>query len=276
MDEATAKAEKLQAAVKAAGDAPEDKGAAALKALAKAAGGGADDKADDGNPFKGMGDMFKGEKGKAMAKMTAEMQVNMMYAPLFKDLNLPADAEEQVRGIVSKNLEKQMQAGLKMISGEKVDAAQMAKDEVSYQQEMRSELAKVLSADEMAKYDQFQEEMPRHALEQQYDMQLSMTGSTMKPESRDLVKQTLVEEVLAIVPDIGKPGSSSQTKPSVAFDAQITAIDKARERLRTQLDEEQFAMAERFLNQQLTQTQVTRDMVNNMMGGEKKPEVKKP
>ncbi|MBI5093783.1 MAG: hypothetical protein HZB26_15250 [Candidatus Hydrogenedentes bacterium] len=278
LDEATKTVEKLKAEPgKASADALASKDpAAALKALFKGAAPGEEGKADEGNPFKGLGEMFKGEKGKALAKMSVDMQVNAMYGPFFKDLNLPADVEEQARGIVSKNLEAQMQAGLKMMSGEKVDTEQMGKESQNAQKQIRDELSKVLSADELAKYDQYQEDMPRHTLEQSYDMQLSMSGSSMKQESRDLIKQTLVEETLASVPDFGKPGSSTEKNPASAFDAQLAAIDRSRERLRTQLDEEQYALAERFLNQQQTQAQTMRDMMSTMFSGNKKPEAPKP
>ena len=228
LDEANKAVASLKtAAARASESGAQSQGAAAFKELAKAMGANKEQGSDGDSPLKGIADMFKGENGKALTKMSASMQMGMMYDPLFKELSLSPDAEAKARDILSKNLESQMQAGLKLLSGDKVDAESVAKQEQDATKKMRDELGKVLSSDELAKYDQYQEEMPRHTLEQSYDIGLGMLGGSLKTESRELIKQTLVEETLAGDPNFGKPGSASKTDPSAAFGTQITAIDRA-------------------------------------------------
>ncbi|MBA2727450.1 MAG: hypothetical protein H0U49_04675 [Parachlamydiaceae bacterium] len=118
----------------------------------------------------------------------------------------------------------------------------------------------MLNPHELALFDQYVEEMPRHTLEQSYDLQLKMSGSKMKPESPDLIKKTLVEEVLELMPDYGKPDSISMTNPQKAFESQTVVIDRARENLRTKMDGDQFAFANQFFNQQEAQLKMAEQM----------------
>jgi hypothetical protein len=274
---ATEAEKKLEAATTQAAAAPEavqdapdgrDSMAAALQQAMKAAGAGKGAKEGEGeeaNFFKGVSQMFKGEKGKELAKASAEMQTNMQFDAFFKDLNLPPDVEARARDILNKHGEEQMMSGLKTMSEGNVDEEQLKKHQQESRKQVREDLSKVLSKDEMAQYDDYLQELPRKMIEKQYELQLSMMASTLSQESRDLVKQTVVDEMLTAAPDLGSPGSNSAANPAKAFDIQLAAIDRAREQLSTQMDPAEFAKVERFFNQQRVQLEAAR----NMMGGNK-------
>jgi hypothetical protein len=210
--------------------------------------------------FKGLSHLFNGEQGEAMAKMSAEMGMNMQYGRLFKDLNLSPDTTAQVSASISKYMVSQMQASLQMLSSNKVDQARMVEEQIAAEKLLRGELAMVLNVDELAMYDNYQKEMPRNTLEINYDLQLKMSGSAMKPESCDLVKQVLVEEVLKLIPDYGQPTSASSWDPQSALQSQLVAIAHARERLHSELDAEEFALANHFFNQQEAQVQMSQEL----------------
>jgi hypothetical protein len=212
------------------------------------------------NFLKSLGDLFSGEKGETMAKMSADMAVNMNYRQLFDELNLQPTIEEQAREIISKYLTVQMQAGFKMISSNNIEKESLLEEQKNTEKQLRDELAKMLTSDELAKYDRYLHEMPRQSLEQSYEIQLKLSGSTMKPESSDLVKQILAEEVLELIPDYGKPDSISSTDPQSALGSQIMALKRARERVLYKLDADQLVLANQFFNQMEAQLRIAEEM----------------
>lgn len=219
--------------------------------------------------FAALGEMMKGEKGAALAKSTSQTQARMQYGALFRELNLPPEVEGQAIDIVASALENDMRQGMDMLTGKTLDPEQVKKEHEAALKQVRDELGRVLSADELARYDEFQAELPRHSLEQQYEMQLTMFNSSLTQESRDLIVQTLSEETLSLIPDFGKPGSGAETNPALMFEAQLTAIDRARERLVGELDEAQYAQAERFFEHQQQQAQVFREFMGSLMSAPK-------
>jgi hypothetical protein len=226
--------------------------------------------------FDHLAGMMKGERGAALAKSSSNIQARAHYGKLFKELNLPPDVEERAIGVVAAKYESEMLAGVDMLSGGTVDPEKAKQEGAEADKRMREELSTILSPDELAQYDEYQAELPRHVLEQQFEMQLTMFGSSLPEESRTLITQTLVEETLSVMPDFGKPGSNANTNPASIFETQLTVIDRARERLAAELDENEFAQAERFLNQQQEQMRTFTELMSGMMPGPKDPKSPKP
>ena len=138
----------------AASEAKAEPGASSIlqKMMGALVPGGKEQKASDGkdaNPFKGLAQMYSGENGKQMAKMGAEMAVNMQYRDLFTSLNLPSDVEQRLREILSDSMAEQISSGMQAMSGGTSREAMKAAKEKS-DADLRSKVAAVLSADEMA------------------------------------------------------------------------------------------------------------------------------
>lgn len=209
---------------------------------------------------KALNDLFNGENGDAMVKMGADMSVNMLYGQLFNDLQLPANVADQAKDIISIHMASQMKASLKLLSSNEVEKTRIVEEQKNAEKQLRDELASMLTPNELTLYDQYQEQIPRNSLELNYDIQLKMTGASMSPETSDLIKRSMVDEILAVIPDYGKFGSASTLNPQSTIDLQMAAIGHVRERLQDQLDSDQFAMADQFLKQQGTQLQLAQEM----------------
>lgn len=203
--------------------------------------------------------MFSGEKGEEMAKMSAEMSVNMQYAQFFQDLGLPPETESQVKEILIRNLSEQMIAGMKALQEQPKPEA-MAQMRQSADLKLRQELATVLNPQEMASWDEYQTTLPERMLRQTYDMQLSQFAPGLSPEAHDLARDVLVEEMLSTA-----AGNQTAAMPSPAdIQAQIQqqrdSAMRAHERLAQELDPDQLALVDRLLDQQINMMEMSMRM----------------
>lgn len=217
-------------------------GADVAEAIKKMMGGGGEDGESDG-PLGAFGGMFEGESGKAVASMS----VNMAYGDLFTELGLPADIEEKVRDILSSNIAGQMSEGMKGLN-DGVSPAELKKMEDEAEANMRTDLSAILNEEEMAIFDEYQATVDERMLGQGLDMQLGMFASGLTGENRALVRDVMVDEFLAL--DTGmRDGSVSFDAESGPMGIQQQALAKARERLAQELDEEQLAHVDRYIQQ---------------------------
>jgi hypothetical protein len=206
--------------------------------------------------------MFEGEGGEQLARMT----VNMYYGDFFQELNLPQETEQQVRDIIAKYTAEEITTGLKSLEEgpESSDIEGMSEE---IEERLRDELSRILTADEMAIWQEYQDTMQERVLDQTYEMQLSMFAGGLTLENREIVKQTIIDEMLATDVDhtqiAAGPGDIE-----AAFDIQRAAYERARERLGDVLDEDQLAVFDQFVE---TQQQML-EMAIQMMGGVQEPE----
>lgn len=213
--------------------------------------------------------MFEGPQGEHMAELSAKMTVNMQYGDLFRDLNLPNEAETQCREILQRHLTRLMKAGLSALKGGQ-DFDKLGGDYKEVQAEMLQELSQVLSKEELAQFEEYQEGLPQRMLEQSYDMQLRMLGGELTDENRNLVKQILVEELAGLQPNPMAPPDPEALRSLSASHKE--AFARALERLSPELASDQYAVAERFIKQQ----QDMMDAMSGMFGNLKPPTAEEP
>ncbi|MCC6488706.1 MAG: hypothetical protein IT364_14505 [Candidatus Hydrogenedentes bacterium] len=203
---------------------------------------------------------------------SAGMQVNMQYAMLLADLKLPADAEEEVRGILTEFLADQIRFAVKAAKDGTLNSGppEGARDE--QMEKLRGELSKVLNAEEMAVWEDYEANKESFMLQQSYDMQLATFAPSISQETRNIVKQVLAEEVLAAYKE---PAADGGTGIESIVGKQTAAFEQSLERLSTQLTEEEYVQVERFIQQQIQQTRTSQEMMRSMWGQQtedKKPE----
>lgn len=224
-----------------------------------------DDEENSESPIAGMMKMFQGEEGKKMREASARMTVDMQYASLLKDLALPADVDKQVRDILMASAMSQIEQGMSIMEG---GDGQSAKDfraqEEAATAEVRAQLSEVLTADELAQWEEFEADKERHMMEQSYDMQLNMFGGSMDDDTRLILRDTLVEQML-----LSQEQAAQSDEPMEVTDhlqQQQQAYDRTREAIAIVLTEEQYQQADRFLTQQEDMLQVSMEMMGDMFG----------
>jgi len=219
---------------------------------------------DEGQPAEAGGDMtnvlskmFEGESGEQIARMT----VNMYYGDLFQELKLPQETEQQVRDIIAKYAAEQIRQGMGALK-EGSAPEDMKGIEQEIEERLRDELSHILTAEEMAVWDEYQDTIEERVLDQTYEMQLSMFAGGLTPENREIVKQTIIDEMLATDADVTQyPAGTSDIQ--AAFDIQRAAYERARQRLLDVLSEDQLVHFDQFVE---TQHQMV-EMAIQMMGG---------
>ena len=206
--------------------------------------------------------MFEGEGGEQLARMT----VNMYYGDFFQELNLPQETEQQVRDIIAKYTAEEITKGLKGL-GEGIASSDIEGMSEEIEERLRDELSRILTAEEMTVWDEYQDTMQERVLDQTYEMQLNMFAGALTPENHEIVKQTIIDEMLATDVDHTQI-AAGPTDIQAAFDIQRAAYERARERLLDLLGEDQLAVFDQFVE---TQQQML-EMAIQMMGGVQEPE----
>ncbi len=204
--------------------------------------------------------MFEGESGEQIARMT----VNMYYGDLFQELKLPKDTEQQVRDIIAKYAAEQIRQGMGALKeGSAPEDMKGVEEEI--EERLRDELSRILTAEEMAVYDEYQDTMRERVLDQTYEMQLSMFAGGLTPENREIVKQTIIDEMLAMEANVTQyPAGASDIQ--AAFDIQRAAYERARERLLDVLDEDQLTVFDQFIETQQQMVETALQMMGGLQG----------
>lgn len=239
-----------------------------------------------------MDQMMKGDTLKSFAGMGAEMAVASEYGGLFKDLQLTPEREQQLREILSRHARSQMEEMFdsvgkgfsveKLLNGEmandpemkrKVEAISKRRDEIEAAR--RNELASVLSADELAMYDDYEEHKTERLQEERYKEELGRFASGLTPEGQSRAIEVLIEE--SSISDMKKDDNKAFSRENLdSFaDQQMAGINRARERLAQELDADQLAAFDRFVEQQQRENEMMRSMMSTFKGIFPSPDKKK-
>ena len=251
---------------------PAEGGQALLDMFAALSGGEEGEGTEEGqNPF---AQMFSGEGGKKLADYAARMSMDMAFADFFNELNLPEDTEGKVRDIITAHMSEQIAKGMEALQSgfDKDTLEQMEQDA---EERLRQELSRVLTPQELAVYDEYEETMGERMLAQNFDMQLNLYAPGMTPEGRALVRDVLVDETLAIGEQMGQDtgmGMGMNADIQGAFNMQLQAFESARERLLEELDDEQLAYFDRFVEAQEQAFEMAAALFGNMAGQQEEAE----
>jgi hypothetical protein len=216
------------------------------------------------NMAKNIMKMFQGEKGKEMAVMSARMAFEVQYAEFLKQLALDPEKDKQVREILAKSTEDQITAAFDIMKDGKIDPAKKKELEGAFIESTKEALTEVLTPEQLAAWEQYELEKPRHTLEQSFTMQMRALAPSIDDETRTVIVQTFADEMLQTGQDFtsGTPPSD----PAAALDTQMAAFERARESLSTQLNEEQLRQLDGFIQQQRAQFEMARRLFESMAG----------
>ena len=243
------------------------------KMMAAVAGGGKEGKPKEGeqdSPFGAFAKMYSGEKGKEMARYSAEMAVNMQYQDLFTSLHLPADVEQRLREVLKESMAEQILSGIEAMGG-KASPETMKGTKEGSEADLRAKAAAILSPEEMAAWDEYQAALPKHVLSQSLDMQLNMFAPGLTPETRTRARDVLVEELLTTQAGQQGMGVATGTDFQAQLTAQQEAFTRARDRLAQELDETQIGQVDRLITQMQQMIEMSASMMESSKPKEETP-----
>lgn len=206
--------------------------------------------------------MFDSEEA---IESNSRMQVTAQYAQFLADLNLPADVEEHVRAVLAKSIAGEIRLAVKGMQGADKETIPADQSPEGLKNTLRAELSKVLTADEMAAWEDYEANKPYYMMEQSYNMQLGMSAPTMSEETRRTVSQVMAEEMILAFDD--KPKTERPDVESLVA-VQADAMSRALEQLSPVLSDDEYRQVERFMEQQKESTRTSQQMIRAMMGGD--------
>lgn len=217
---------------------------------AGAAGGdGEDGENKKGNPFAAM---FEGEKGEQLMENMLPSQVDMQYGQLFQELKLTPERKAALRDALIAHARKQSAAGMAFMRGED----EVGDVSLPTNDDLMASLEAILTPEELAQVEEYQETMPERMMRQTYDMQLGMMAGDLPEDVRVLTVDVLVENMLAANPE-GNMGAPDFESMRAAFDNTLVVLEQ-------ELPAEHIDRVRAFLQQQRAGI----DMAAQMFGAE--------
>ncbi len=208
-----------------------------------------------------MANLFDGPQGDMMLEAGTRMMLDMQYGEFF-DMLAPENVDV-VREILSDYLVQTARLGVKIMGTDGDDDSFDAvfQEMEAHEDSFLSELRDVIGDDGVALYEQYQLEMPARMLDQSLEMQLGMYARGLSVETRDMVRHTMVEEMLYAMPEdvMQRPDPAGM---QLGITLQQEGYARALERLAPVLDEEEYHVVDNFVQQQLQMM----EMFETMMG----------
>ena len=207
-----------------------------------------DSETSDMSVLGSMMNMLKSPQGDKMLEAGVNMTVNMQYADFFN--LLAPETVETARKIIGNFMTRTARYGIDFMNGGDDANLDTAKNTMeSERAAMLAELKNAIGDDGVALFEQYEQELPGKMMDQALEMQLGMFAQGLSAETQDMVRQTLVEELLAAQPDNGATTSSTLATQTM-METQGEAYNRALERLSLQVTEDEYAVVERFVQQQ--------------------------
>lgn len=189
-----------------------------------------------------MEQMFGGEQGASMRKMSAKMMLSMQYGDLFLELGLSSEREEAVKAVLAAQMEKQLELGLDVFDGDTDMKALMEQQETA-KQELEDAMREVLSDDEFALYQAYEAESEERMMRQGMEMQMGMLGAQgMTAENQALVMDTIMEEFSLL--------QTQDLDPVAGMQQSVVMYENTLTRLEQSMEPDQVEILARFVQQQ--------------------------
>jgi len=199
----------------------------------------AESQPDDGGP----------SQGERMADAQMGMIADMAYQDLFNELSLPPDVRATVKNAVVASMTEARKATMKALQSNDQTAKQMHAQELDRKAVLRSELAALLTPEELAAWDDYEPVADQILYEKLVDGQLNMLASGLSSENRTLASQVMAEE---LVREFDAFNASEEIYTTTSYNhAQARALNASLERLSEVMDGEQYGHVEGFVNQAL-------------------------
>ncbi len=174
-----------------------------------------------------------------------DMMVNMQYAPFLDGYQFPADKEDAVRDILAMYAREELRSAMGMFGeGGTPSAEEMQATEEDTRQRLLADLAEVLSSEELAAFEAYEQDKEYYVLQQSYDQQMAMFAPGLQPETRELARVIFAEEALYAQQQLRESG---QMDPRSSIDSVLDSMENARARLEVSLTPDEFRKVDRFI-----------------------------
>jgi len=194
-------------------------------------------------------DAAREEKNKTRQEKMMRVQMgaimDMAYATLYGELNLPQDVKDAVRELILDAATEQQTAVIEAMRSKEAIANDVTQKEDEAKARLREKLSQVLNAEELAAWEEYEVYADHYLYENLLEGQLTMLASGLTAENRGMTKKVMAEELVVHLEEFG---NSDQLYTVNNFNnAQRMALRQGLARLVDVLDEDQYAQVEGFV-----------------------------
>ncbi|MCH7908307.1 MAG: hypothetical protein IIB38_01675 [Candidatus Hydrogenedentes bacterium] len=189
-----------------------------------------------------------------MSGYMGTMMTEMQYGDFISSLDVSPETREEVRNLIMGTLKETFDT---VYEG---DAEPFAESTMFSNAELRTELETILTPEQLAEFDAYEENLSEHMMRQSTNMQLQMLAGGLTEENRELVTEILVEEFSAAFDDIDE-----ESFDPLSFGGMNEATyESARQRLSELLAPDQLAIYDRYVDMQNTMMESMSEMMEMM------------
>lgn len=168
----------------------------------------------------------------------------LVYRDLFQELALPANVEKALKDLLVKNQIAKAAAGRHALDRGDVTARQAKQWQEDARQRLAAEIGNLLSQEEYAAWDAYEDTALARGLRATFRSQLTMFSSGLTSENHDVALDVAVEEFL--IEQEAFDNSDTIVTVTESLNLQFRAINAMRERLAGFLSEEQYGEVENW------------------------------
>ena len=231
---------------------------------------------------KGMGEMLgKMMKDPAMREVLREQQkamINLMYAGLFKDLNLTPEEKDKLKGILTDSQMKNVEFAQGMFGGKDGAAEEATKQITDAKKQTEADVKALLGEERYAQYTDYQKTMSERMQLDQFKNQLAAENPLREEQSKQLLQlmQTEKAAVPAPIPSDQNQAPKKELFSAENLDKQLKWMEDYNQRVLAGaekiLSPEQLKQYQTFQEQQASLQKLGLQMARGMLGGEKASE----
>ncbi len=197
----------------------------------------------------------------------ARTTVDLRYGDFIGSLGLDEARQAEVEEAFIQGMRAQIEQASSVLFGDEADEGEPGDAQTDV---LREHLAQVLTSEELELFDASQSDVLSRNVRRTFEVQLRLIAGGLTPENRERVLDVFVEETLKAIDDDGMARPDGLDFRG-QLDTQKTVYPRALERLRDDLDDEQYSIVERFADNQLGLLETSSKWVERLFG-ERVPE----
>ncbi|PCJ61363.1 MAG: hypothetical protein COA73_07515 [Candidatus Hydrogenedentota bacterium] len=191
-----------------------------------------------------MGSMAEVFDSPEMIEMSAKMQVNMQYGDYLAMFADDPARQEEIRSILMEHAMEQSANVFSMMSGD--EEGEFSFEDMADVTPVSELLADVLTPEELAEYEVYEEGNTARMMRQSFDMQMSMMAGGISPEGQQLIGDIYMEEWQIMV-----DGMADSSNPQPMMDT-VNLYEQVLARSAEYLTETEYTQFESYVDYQQT------------------------
>ena len=194
------------------------------------------------------------EMPEQMSGYMGTMMTEMQYGNFISSLDVSPETREEVRDLITGSLKETFDA---VYEGDEEPSSEFG---MLSNSELRTQLETLLTPEQLADFDAYEENLSEHMMRQSTNMQLQMLAGGLTEENRELITEILVEEFSAAFEDIDE-----ESFDPLSFGGMNGATyESARQRLSELLAPDQLAIYDRYADAQTAMMESMSEMMEMM------------